>query len=70
MICILAENYQEAWVWARGQMLAKDEWFFPSKLQDLYGRNNFHVIVASVTTHADFELMYRIARERGRINRK
>jgi len=71
MICIIAGSYQEAWIWARGQQLAKDEWFFPSKLQDLYNRENFHVLVADgAYRHADFEMIFRIARERGRMNRK
>jgi len=71
VICIIAGSHQEAWVWARGKELDKDEWFYPSSIEDLYKRENFHVIVTGTAyAHADFELMYRIARERGKRNRK
>src|SRR5215510_4931622 len=45
MICIIAGNYREAETWARGQMLADNEWFYPFDKKDLYGRQNFHVVV-------------------------
>ncbi len=69
MICIIASNYQEAWTWARGQMLDKSEWFFPNTIQDLYGQQSFHVIVVG-HHHNEFELYFKIAKERGRIGRK
>jgi hypothetical protein len=70
MICIIAGNSQMAWVWARAHMLDKEEWFFPKSMQDLYSKTNFHVLVADGShERADFEMLFRIARERGKINR-
>jgi hypothetical protein len=74
MICILAGNYKEAVTWARGQLLANNEWFYPNDVDDLYCRENFHVVV--VGTAGDnvpasyFERIYALAQQRGRLNRK
>lgn len=45
MICIIAESYRAAERWANGQMLRRDEWFYPASEEDLYSRSNFHVVV-------------------------
>jgi hypothetical protein len=71
MICIIAGSYQEAWIWARGQLLDKNEWFYPNSIVDLYARENFHVIVASgAHAHADFEMIFKTAKDKGSRNRK
>lgn len=73
MICIIAGNYQEARVWARSQMLDKNEWFYPSDVEELKQKSNFHVMVVgtagqNVPPHY-FEKLFRLAHERGRIGR-
>lgn len=74
MICIIAGNEMEAEVWARGQQLAKSEWFYPRDVTDLYGKENFHVIVVGTAGQNVpsnyFEKILGIAQMRGRINRK
>ncbi len=35
MICVIAGDYEEARRWARSQMLAANEWFYPDELADL-----------------------------------
>ena len=74
MICIIAGNYEEAFRWARSQMLARNEWFYPLNVADLKSRDNFHVIVvgtAGFNIPADyFNAIYTLAQQRGRINRK
>lgn len=73
MICLLAANHFEAETWARSQFLAKNEWFFPQDEDDLKKRSNFHVLVIGTAGHnvpaSYFERVYRLAQERGRINR-
>lgn len=73
MICIIAGNYDEAKIWARGQLLARNEWFYPIDIHDLQQRENFHVLVVgtagqNVPPHY-FEKVLAIAQTRGRINR-
>jgi len=74
MICIIAGNYHEALTWARGQLLDKDEWFYPLDVDELRRRENFHVVVvgtAGMNVPANyFEKVLSIAQERGRRNRK
>lgn len=74
MICIIAGNYEEAWRWARGQMLDKSEWFYPKDYSDLDRRENFHVIVVGSagqnTSPILFENLLQHAHTRGRQNRK
>ena len=74
MICIIAGNYQEAETWARGQFLARNEWFYPSDINDLDNHENFHVFVIGTAglnvPSAYFERLYQTAQTRGRINRR
>lgn len=46
MICVIASSYRAAERWADGMMLQPHEWFYPSSEEALFGRINFHVIVA------------------------
>jgi len=73
MICIIAGNYEEAWTWARGQMLSKSEWFYPADLEELQSRCNFHVVVVGSAgqniSPGYFEKVFHLAQTRGRINR-
>jgi fructose-1-phosphate kinase PfkB-like protein len=73
MICILAGNYEEARIWARSQLLANNEWFYPQDESDLIVRTNFHVVVVGTAGQNVpsnyFEKIYRIAQQRGRIGR-
>lgn len=74
MICIIAGNYDEAKRWAHSQFLDSTEWFYPSDLDDLERRSNFHVMVVGTAGQnvppAYFEKVWQLARKRGRINRK
>jgi hypothetical protein len=74
MICILAGNHQEAAIWASGQQLSDDEWFFPSDMEELKRRTNYHVIVvgsAGQNVHPYyFENVYQTAKRFGRIGRR
>jgi hypothetical protein len=74
MICIIAGNYEEAYRWARSQMLAVNEWFYPNTVADIKSRENFHVIVvgtAGFSIPSDyFNQIYTLAQQRGRQNRK
>lgn len=71
MICILAGNYDEAVRWASGQNLSKDEWFYPSDIEELKYKKDFHVMVVGTAGHnvpaAYFEKIYHIAKTRGRL---
>lgn len=71
MICILAGNYKEAETWARGQMLAQDEWFFPRDELDLHRRTGFHVLVVGTAGQnvpsVYFERILQLAQRRGRM---
>jgi hypothetical protein len=73
MICIIAGNYQEARNWAYGQMLDKDEWFYPEDLEALLKRRNFHVLVVGTAgfnlPQYYFEKLLQLAKQRGRIGR-
>ncbi len=44
MICIIASNHKAAERWAKSQFLQDEDWFFPTCLEDLYYRKDFHVI--------------------------
>ena len=72
-ICIIAENELEAYRWARGQNLDKNQYFYPNSLEDLRFKRNFHVITvgnAGQNTPSDvFEAIYKVALERGKIGR-
>lgn len=73
MICILAGSERDAWQWARSQLLDKSEWFYADEAEDLYHRENFHVVVVSTAYSlppAFFEKLYNLAKTRGRMNRK
>jgi len=74
MICIIAGNYNEARVWAYGQHLTYDEWFYPAELEELYSRENFHVVVVGTAgqnlPQTYFEKVFNLAHIRGRMNRK
>jgi hypothetical protein len=71
MICIISGNYKEAAMWARGQELHNDEWFYPLDEDDLKRRKDFHVVV--IGTAGDnvpagyFERVYQLAKSRGRM---
>lgn len=73
MICILAGNYQEAKNWAFGQQLESGEWFYPEEPQVLMRYTNFHVIVTGSAGQnvppSYFEKVFRLAKQRGRIDR-
>ena len=73
MICIMAGNYHEAEVWAKGQRLSKAEWFYPADESDLYSRDNFHVILIGTAGQnvpiSYFERIYSLAQVRGAVNR-
>ena len=69
MICFLAGNFLEAKRWADGQQLKPNEWFYPSGIDDLMRRKDFHVIVvgtAGLNTPAEyFDLVFKTAKRRG-----
>ena len=73
MICIIAGNLQEAETWARSQFLARNEWFYPEDISDLYYKTNFHVLVIGSAgqniSASYFDQLYAIAQTRGRIDR-
>ena len=74
MICILAGNYREALTYAKGMELEPDEWFYPQTPEELNHKSNFHVLVVgtagqNIPEHY-FERVYRLAKERGKVNRK
>lgn len=74
MICIIAGNHREADIWANAQQLDKSEWFYPKDFADLNKRENFHVIVIGTAgenvPNNYFNMLFSLAKERGRINRK
>lgn len=74
MICVIAGDYHEAETWAHSQLLARNEWFYPSNEDDLKDKNNFHVIVVGTAGFniptPYFNKIYMLAQMRGRINRK
>lgn len=74
MICLLAGNYLEAKRWAEGQLLDKNEWFYPVDLDDLKVRRNFHtLVVGSAGQNVPplyFEKILHFAKQQGRINRQ
>ena len=73
MICILAGNYEEALIFARGQHLSHDEWFYPIDADDIKRYTNFHtVVIGSAGQNVPpsyFEKIFNLAQQRGRINR-
>lgn len=73
MICIIAGNYLEAKRWAYGQELSDDEWFFPVDIDELYKRDNFHVVVIGTAgmnvPNSYFEKVYQTAKRQGQIGR-
>lgn len=73
MICIIAGNYEEAQRWARGQMLARNEWFYPEDMADLKVRENFHVVIIGTAGQnvpsTYFNQLLATAQQRGRQNR-
>jgi hypothetical protein len=70
MICIIAGNEKEAYQWARGQGLSKDEWFYPYDEAALKTRTDFHVIVVGTAGEnvpsGFFEKIYSLAKSQGR----
>lgn len=74
MICILAGNYLEAERWASGQLLARNEWFFPEDVEALTRKDNFHVIVVGTAGQnvpiSYWDRVYTTAQQRGRVNRR
>jgi len=73
-ICIIAGSYQEALTWAKGQQLCHDCWFYPTDIEDLNQKTNFHVIVIGTAglnvPSAFFERVYNIAQRQGQIGRE
>lgn len=73
MICIIAGNHEEAAAWARGQNLARCEWFYPQDEDDLRKRTNFHVIVIGTAGQnvplSYFNRIYAVAQQQGRVGR-
>lgn len=73
MICILAGNQEEASTWARSQLLANNEWFYPEDEEDLRNRTNFHVVVVGSAGYnvppSYFNRIYAVAQRQGRIDR-
>ena len=71
MICIIAGNKIEADRWAFGQLLEKDEYFYPESEIDLFLRKDFHVLVigtAGQNVHPQFfEGILSLAKQRGRM---
>jgi hypothetical protein len=73
VIFILAGTYDSARKWAKAQQLTDDEWFSSLDIADLYGRQDFHVIVlenAGELPPILFEKLFNLAQARGRQNRK
>lgn len=74
MICIIAGNYREAITYARGMEWEPDEWFYPQDPTDLLTKENFHVIVVGSAGQnvppTYFEKVFRLAKQRGKINRR
>lgn len=72
-ICLIASNELEAYRFARSQNLEKDQYFYPSNINELFFKQNFHVIVvgnvAEKMPSALFEKIYSFALERGKIGR-
>jgi len=72
-ICLIAGNLHEAKMFAYSQNLEYDQWFFPSSINDLLFRTNFHVIVVGTagqnTPASFFEKVYQTALARGKIGR-
>jgi hypothetical protein len=72
-ICIIAGNQEEAYRWAKNQNMSSDQWFYPKDATELLFVNNFHVIVIGTAGQnvpsKFFEDIYRLALDRGRINR-
>ncbi len=73
MICIIAGDELEAETWARSQMLAKNEYFYPTDETDLLRRSNFHVVVVGTAGQnvpsSYFNRIFSLAQQRGRLNR-
>jgi hypothetical protein len=73
-ICLIAGNEHEAYTWARNQNLEKDQYFFPKNESELLFKSNFHVLVigtAGMNVPASyFEKVYKLALERGKIDRR
>ena len=75
MICIIAGNYKEAQIWARGQALDNTEWFCPYDKNDILSHSgNFHVLIIG-TSWEDipikiFDEIYQLAKAKGRIGRE
>ncbi len=71
MICLIAGNFKEAKQYASGQEWKDDEWFYPSDLDELGRRKDFHVLVVGSAGQnvppAYFEKVYQMAKTRGRI---
>lgn len=73
MILLLAGNYLEAEVWARGQELEDNEWICPTDISEIMKMTNFHVLVIGTAGQnvpsSYFERVYQIAKHQGRLNR-
>lgn len=73
MICIIADSYKDAQLWANAQQLESSEWFYPIYESDLYRFRGYHVITLPSSQWLNikfFERIFTIAKDRGRIGRK
>lgn len=73
MIYILAGTYKHAQKWAAAQQLLDSEWFYTLDLDELKGKENFHVVVLDTASELPpifFEKVFNLARIRGRMNRQ
>lgn len=73
-LCLLAGNSEEAYRYSRLQNLEPNQWFYPKNANDLLFRSNFHVIVVETAGMNfpvnEFERIYKLALERGKIGRQ
>jgi hypothetical protein len=71
-ICVFAKNETEAKRWASSQNLKQEQYFYPHSINDLMFKSNFHVIAIGASElegSFDFEKIYNLALERGKIGR-
>jgi hypothetical protein len=70
---LIAGNSEEAYRYSRLQNLEPNQWFYPKNSTELLFKSNFHVIVVGTAGQnfpaLDFEKLYQLALERGKIGR-
>jgi hypothetical protein len=73
MICIIAPDKLYGENWARGQMLAKNEYFVATEIDHLISYTGFHVLVIGIFNGWDetyFNKLLAAAQSRGMRGRK